>query len=176
MAACSSLGNHMCVSAGLCVFMYLCFYIYVDVCVLSPGLSRIAYICVFLYLCLYAGACVLCPAPPHVWRQLKEATSALPQPCSNLMTHIWYHLITYFTFYIYHFTFYICAWWWWWFWLVYNWRYHLIVVVILPMLMIWRWNEDQDDDRNAEDRDDDDGRADFKEPKWWYEGEMMMMT
>ena len=49
-------------------------------------------------------------------------------------------------------------------------------MVILPMLMIWRWNEDQDDDRNAEDRDDDDGRADFKEPKWWYEGEMMMMA
>ena len=62
-------------------------------------------LCVFVYLCLYL---YVGPVPPHVCRrQLKEATSALPQPCSNLMTHIWYHLITYFTFYIYHFTFYI---------------------------------------------------------------------
>ena len=60
-------------------------------------------LCVFVYLCLYL---YVGPVPPHVCqRQLKEATSALPQPCSNLMTHIWYHLITYFTYNILHFTY-----------------------------------------------------------------------
>ena len=79
---------HMCVCRQDCV--YLCFYTYVFCLLDCPGL--LIFVCFCICVCIFMRGPVSCVLSHHmcVWRQLKEATSALPQPCSNLMTHIWY--------------------------------------------------------------------------------------